>query len=59
MRDTITFKAFCLEQYKYEHDMSGIRIAFDIEAVNKTVNNYMSGDATAICHLRPRIFRCV
>ena len=23
MRDTIIFKAFCLEQYKYEHDMSG------------------------------------
>ena len=26
MRDTITFKAFCLEQYKYEHDMSGMDI---------------------------------
>ena len=23
MRDTVTFKAWCLEQYKYEHDMSG------------------------------------
>jgi len=23
MRDTVTFKAWCLEQYKYEHNMSG------------------------------------
>ena len=24
MRDTVTFKAWCLEQYKYEHDMNGV-----------------------------------
>ena len=24
MRDTVTFKAWCIEQYKYEHDMSGV-----------------------------------
>ena len=26
MRDTVIFKAFCLEQYKYEHDMNGTDI---------------------------------